>query len=896
MASRMTIATQSAAPARTQLLRNGLLDELSDLPFGGMILIEAPGGFGKTVLATQIRDLFVSQGGHAIYLKLDTLDRHPARLARRLIARIEGEGLTLPELPMPSDTDEDGWRHVFAPQLAEGLEHCSSRLLVILDDYHLCETRVSNGLLQVLSENLPGNMMLAVISRRGVGFPVSRPLMDGRLIRFDKRSLAFTKEETRVYFDHLLPISEVQHIHTLSQGWPAAIVIAQASLRDRHNLNRDIGTMPEFVRLIADYCRIELLSGLEEQEKDFLIDTAILDILDAELCDRLRGADDSPSILSTLASRHLLIEPVSVDPATWRLAPLLRQESIRRLSERGSKRVAVAYERAAEWHDQAGHLPEAVRYYVRAGRPDAAISALEHVNLIHLAVVYGDEHADELLGLLPNGGGTESPGVALCRAYLNFKRGMLEEAQLLFEDVRSRTESFSILPVHCHRRHLEMNALVLEAIFAVYRRSAVSLDYIRSIEERLPGGSRVDDHLLTFIHITLGLLYELRGDLDSASDHLIQADQLMSIAPSRWQSLWSFHNHGTIALSRGQHMEARYLFQAGLKRWRKEFRAYRPFRDLVNLLLAEIDYERASFAEAQAKVDEALYTAENIEGWLQHHASAYETQMMLLLHTAGRQQSEAFIAKTRARRRFSCGLHRFLEVLRVRLFLLIGETDKAEIIVRRNQLNEDWATSDCHDKFSWREWDLLGLCLAQLTIEKQEFAKAAQLAEKIEQEARHSGRARTLVRALILRSRVEFEVDRKADAITSIVAALEISHAQRFWQSVLDEGRIASPVLELAAGTGEPRVPPHIAAFAGRLLRAIEPKNAAVSDHRPLLSDREMDVVRELTLGHSNKMIARKLTLSEATVKFHLANIFRKLRVRRRSSVAAEAQRRGWAD
>jgi LuxR family maltose regulon positive regulatory protein len=60
-----------------------------------------------------------------------------------------------------------------------------------------------------------------------------------------------------------------------------------------------------------------------------------------------------------------------------------------------------------------------------------------------------------------------------------------------------------------------------------------------------------------------------------------------------------------------------------------------------------------------------------------------------------------------------------------------------------------------------------------------------------------------------------------------------------------------------------------------------------------LLSDREQDVLRELSLGHSNKLIARKLGLSAPTVKFHVRNLFRKLGVRRRAAAVAEAHRRG---
>jgi DNA-binding NarL/FixJ family response regulator len=51
---------------------------------------------------------------------------------------------------------------------------------------------------------------------------------------------------------------------------------------------------------------------------------------------------------------------------------------------------------------------------------------------------------------------------------------------------------------------------------------------------------------------------------------------------------------------------------------------------------------------------------------------------------------------------------------------------------------------------------------------------------------------------------------------------------------------------------------------------------------RNLLTDRQIDVMRLLSQGKPNKLIARDLGISEGTVKIHLAAIFRALNVRNR--------------
>lgn len=59
-----------------------------------------------------------------------------------------------------------------------------------------------------------------------------------------------------------------------------------------------------------------------------------------------------------------------------------------------------------------------------------------------------------------------------------------------------------------------------------------------------------------------------------------------------------------------------------------------------------------------------------------------------------------------------------------------------------------------------------------------------------------------------------------------------------------------------------------------------------------LLTGREADVVRLVCEGLSNKSIGRKLNLSEGTVKIHLHNIYRKLEVNNRTTLAKLAF--GW--
>ncbi|UUU26687.1 response regulator transcription factor [Streptomyces sp. DSM 40750] len=66
-----------------------------------------------------------------------------------------------------------------------------------------------------------------------------------------------------------------------------------------------------------------------------------------------------------------------------------------------------------------------------------------------------------------------------------------------------------------------------------------------------------------------------------------------------------------------------------------------------------------------------------------------------------------------------------------------------------------------------------------------------------------------------------------------------------------------------------------------------------MADPGTVLSDRELEVVRLLAQGHSNRSIAASLYLTEATIKTHLVRVYRKLGTENRASTVSEAIRRG---
>jgi DNA-binding NarL/FixJ family response regulator len=83
---------------------------------------------------------------------------------------------------------------------------------------------------------------------------------------------------------------------------------------------------------------------------------------------------------------------------------------------------------------------------------------------------------------------------------------------------------------------------------------------------------------------------------------------------------------------------------------------------------------------------------------------------------------------------------------------------------------------------------------------------------------------------------------------------------------------------------GGRRIPPEVAA---------ELAEHVIDD---ALSEREIDVLRKVATGNSNKIIAAQLGVSEETVKGHMKNILSKLSANDRTHAVTIAMKRGYLD
>ena len=179
----------------------------------------------------------------------------------------------------------------------------------------------------------------------------------------------------------------------------------------------------------------------------------------------------------------------------------------------------------------------------------------------------------------------------------------------------------------------------------------------------------------------------------------------------------------------------------------------------------------------------------------------------------------------------------------------------------------------------------IGLLQARLLVAQGKKAAANQLLKDHAARAVESGWGYALIAIRLLQSLV---ADNREAALKFLEEALKASQSENYIRVYVDTGPALVPLLQESARRGVH--PEHI----GQILRAFGDENKKnVASSQPLvepLSVRELEVLRLVTAGLSNREIAEQLVISLGTAKTHIHNLCGKLGVRNRTEAAMMAK------
>ena len=235
---------------------------------------------------------------------------------------------------------------------------------------------------------------------------------------------------------------------------------------------------------------------------------------------------------------------------------------------------------------------------------------------------------------------------------------------------------------------------------------------------------------------------------------------------------------------------------------------------------------------------------------------------------------------------------------------------KTRVWVAQGRLTEalGWTRErglSAHDDLSYlREFEHITLARVLIARYKSDWEEryiheAMGLLERLLKAAEEGGRMGSVIEILVLQALAHEAQGNIPPALAPLERALTLAEPEGYVRIFVDEGR---PMAQLLSETATHGI---MLGYVGRLLSAFESEEQKSEDESHLppvlpaqslvepLSHRELEVLRLIAQGLSNREISQRLFLALSTVKGHNRIIFSKLMVQRRTEAVARARELG---
>src|SRR6516165_10431217 len=374
-------------PPAGLVARPRLAAALADGRAGGLVLVSAPAGSGKTaLLAGWIR----GQGRPAGWLSLDAGDNDPARFWRHAAAALDPvcpgiSGRVGPLLGPPPPASFQGPVTALINELAGAAG--GGEVLLVLDDYHVIGAGAVHASVGFLLEHRPPGLRLVLASRSDPPLPLARLRARGQLTELRAADLRFTVDEVAVLLRRAagaeLPGGSVAALAERTEGWAVGLALAGLSLRGHHDAAGFVAAFSGSHRYILDYLTEEVPDRQPAPMRAFLLATSVLERLSGPLCDAVTGRAGSQAMLEDIERAGLFLVPLDEWRGWWRYHHLFADLLRARLQAEQPGRAVALHRAAAAWCDEHDLADDAVRHALAAGDTARAARLVErHVEAL----------------------------------------------------------------------------------------------------------------------------------------------------------------------------------------------------------------------------------------------------------------------------------------------------------------------------------------------------------------------------------------------------------------------------------------------------------------------------------------------------------------------------------
>ncbi len=883
---------------RARLARR--LDEASTCR---LVCVRAPAGFGKT---SMLLDWIHQQppSRRIAWLSLQEAHDDPRTLLRYLIAALRsrcgalGEAtLTLLNADVPISTGS------LVTTLLNELAALADPVWLVLDDLHSlgADGDAADCIARML-EHAPPCLHFIVTTRAAPPFPLGRLRELGQICEIRTRELEFTHAEIASFIARETLALDPQQSARLAAntgGWAAGLRLAAIGMREASSVSHFLDSFSGGHEAIADFLQEDVLSRQPATLQDFLAETAQLDELNPALCDHVLERDDSEALLRAAHDKGLFLVRVTPDAAHYRYHPMFADYLRQRLQRVDPSRAARVCARASAWYARQGADYEAIAYALRAGQNERAAALLEEA-CERLFAAGRLEALRSFAARLPDGLLDDCPRLLLDLIWMHTLQWEARAAQALMR----RVQAYAARHDTTLSPELEEKILHREIMIALLQDDLAQAE---ALWENWPAVSTGNNPYFDGSAETAELV--ARREHFDGRFVLAQAPRVrryFTDAGAEYGTVWFDCVFAPALLMRGESDRAVGILQGAMETAERTSGVDSPLIAMPALLLAEVHYERGELDTCRRLVDAWLPRAGHI-GFVDQLVAGYVCAIRLAALGGDHEQAFRLLSQGEA----LASEHAFARLAvhlaseRVMTLLRCGRRSEARgqvaaggvpqasaLLPRKSATVSDAVTVLSH------------ACVARGSTSAADFVRVLRSWVNF---AEGHGAVRHAIRLRCVLAGLLHAQGEPAEAWRTLRAAIEQSRVSGIVQPLREDGRRTLHILDFALaaeGTARGTLAATVQALRDDLATAAGDTPApAVPRSRPArtamaeaLSERQIEILAAIADGSSNKEVAARLGISEATVKWHLRLVYEKLGVHRRVAAVREARALGLVD
>jgi len=885
----------------TQRLNEGLQDKRQ------IILVSAPAGFGKTICICD----WVQTLDHwpVTWLSLETSDDDPGRFFTYFIAALQNVdphmGQEIEAVIRSGQLPPD---EVITASLVNDILEVGNRFLLVLDDFHLIQDPFILRVLGQLLNNLPPQLYLALLTREDPPLPLALHRVNNVLTEIRARDLRFDTDDADRFLGDVMGIAlsktDIGMLEEKTEGWIVGLQLAGLSLREQDNPAGFITNLSGSHRFILGYLTEQVLNQQTEEVRQFLLQTAILDQLNGELCDAVTERSDSRVLLETLLKANLFLIPLDDEGKWYRYHHLFADLLCDLQTTQLKSEVAELHRRASCWYAQAGMLNEAVQHALSASDYALAVDLLES----HAMEMIMQGHVKTVrawVQVIPSEWRSQSPKTHLAFAWMYLLGGVyhqispyFEQLQVIFENpqIESRLGETTL--------SLEAEWLVLQSLMCYWESKITECMDIatRALEIAPEQDNRVRS-----------LAYYSQASVCWKQEDYVRAIELfrLSIQYGRAADNLIAEAMSTVGLA-GMVLELGQLHLAFDISSQAVARIERagvlpPINAVIYAALGDVYYQWYQIAEARNCFHRALHLS------ILGGANTITMMCHVLLSRTFQIEGNLEAAKDEVQKAADLipaevpeYIDQEVTVQQVHLYLAQNRIIAAQMALQK------WGFS-FQDKFSFPvlpEDDRISysvgllynsslrILVSQLKSDLSDLKVGLKLADDVTARAFRSQQLLIRMEALLLRAQLHAKLGDHPKSRANTLLALELAEPEGFIGIFVEQNLAVAEALvyliqqNLLGEIQLDYVEKILAAFSQshKLTDRVSTLKADQATLVEPLSEREVDVLRLMAEGLKYKEIAERLFISLNTVRSHTKSIYGKLAVRNRTQAIEKAR------